>query len=322
MRDGNGGTVCLAVLDRMCIPGAWARVRRTNPGSDRLRCALASESLGGARVALLEARMESELSSLVRRHGGEPICVPAMREVERDCADEAARAIDAMARPGAFVVLATGVGLARWLAVAAGLGRGAEMHEAIARATVVCRGPKPVAVLKREGLPVHVRAPAPHTTRELIAALGSVDVRDREVVYVHDGGGSPIVPEALAARGARLVHVRPYTWALPEDVKPLEALVASLIAGAIDALAVTTQVQARHLFDVAASIGARETLGLALRERVVVAAVGPTCARTLEELGAPPHVVPEQSKMGPLVLALARHLGLGASSSEEPDQSH
>src|SRR5579863_4816425 len=76
------------------------------------------EPLGGARVALLEARMESELASLVRRHGGNPLCVPALREVERECADDAALAIDAAQNPGAIVVLATGVGLARWLAVA------------------------------------------------------------------------------------------------------------------------------------------------------------------------------------------------------------
>ena len=49
--------------------------------------------------------------------------------------------------------------------VGATLGRGAAIHDAIARATVVCRGPKPVAVLKREGLPVHVRAAAPVQAR-------------------------------------------------------------------------------------------------------------------------------------------------------------
>jgi uroporphyrinogen-III synthase len=268
---------------------------------------MASDSLGGARVALLEARMESELSSLVRRHGGEPVCVPALREVERDFAGEGATAIDAIVRGGAVVVLATGVGLHRWLTLADALGRGEEARDGLTRATVVCRGPKPVAVLKREGLPAHVRAPAPHTTRELLDALNAVEVRDRDVVFIHDGGGSPVVPEALAGRGARVFEVRPYEWALPEDVEPLKALVAKLIAGDVDALAITTQAQARNLFDVADSMEARAALTRALRGNVVVAAVGPTCARTLEALGAPPHVVPELSKMGALVLALASY---------------
>jgi len=264
--------------------------------------------MGGATVALLEARMESELASLVRRHGGEPLCVPSLREVDRDCSAEAALAIDAVGTEGAVVVLATGVGLARWLAVAHALGRDAELRAGLSRATVVCRGPKPVAVLKREGLAATVRADPPHTTTELLRALEGIDVKGREVAMVHDGGAISTVPSALRARGATVREVRPYEWALPEDVAPLLELVRSIVAGGVRAVVVTTQVQAKHLFDVADSLGLREPLVAALRDRVVVAAVGPTCARALSDLGAPPHVMPENAKMGPLVAALAKHL--------------
>lgn len=259
-------------------------------------------------MALLEARMESELAALVRRYGGEPLCVPALREVERDCSAEAALAIDATVREGAVVVLATGVGLARWLAVANVLGRDAELRAGLSRATIVCRGPKPVAVLKREGLAATVRAEPPHTTTELLRALEGVDVNGHDVAMVHDGGAASAVPSALRDRGATVREVRPYEWALPVDVAPLQALVRSIVAGRVRAVTVTTQVQAKHLFDVADALGLREPLAAALRDRVVVAAVGPTCARTLTELGAPPHVMPENAKMGPLVAALAKHL--------------
>jgi uroporphyrinogen-III synthase len=267
-----------------------------------------SESLRGARVALLEARRESELASLVRRHGGEPVCVPALREVERDCAADAARAIDVLGKDGAVVALATGVGLDRWLAVAAALGRREELRARLGGATIVCRGPKPVAVLKRESLAAHVRAAPPHTTREFLAALGEVDVGGKDVVFVHDGGGGPTVPEALAARGARVVELQPYAWALPEDLSGLRTLVADIAARRVAAVAFTTQIQAKHLFDVAESLGARAGLASALRDGVIVAAVGPTTARVLADLGAPPHVVPAQSSMGAMVLALAARL--------------
>ena len=259
-------------------------------------------------MALLEARLESELASLVRRHGGEPVCAPALREVERDCADQARPAVDAAARTGAVVVLATGVGLARWLKVADAIGRGPDLRAALGQATVVCRGPKPVAVLKREGLTAHVRAEPPHTTKELLTALEGIDVRGRDVVFVHDGGASRTVPETLALRGARVAEVQPYEWALPQDVQPLRDLVDAVIAGRLDAVAFTTQVQAKHLFDVADEMGARGALTRALRTGVVVAAVGPTCARVLQELGPPPHVVPDQVKMGAMVLALAERI--------------
>ena len=267
-----------------------------------------SDSLKGARVALLEARRESELASLVRRHGGEPACVPALREVERDCEESAARAIDVTAKEGAVVALATGVGLGRWLAVAATLHRREELHAALAKATVVCRGPKPVAVLKREGLTATVRAPAPHTTKEFLAALDGVDVHDRDAVFIHDGGGARTVPDAFTARGARVVEVHPYAWALPEDVAPLQGLVMDIIGARIDAVAFTTQIQAKHLFDVAESLGSRQALAAALHGRVTVVAIGPTTARTLADLGAPPHVVPVQSSMGAMIVALAKSL--------------
>ncbi len=265
-----------------------------------------SESLEGRRVALLEARRESELASLVRRHGGQPVCVPAMREVETESATDVSRAVDAAGRDGAVVVLATGAGVARVIAIADAAGRGPELRGALARATVVCRGPKPVAVLKREGLTATVRAPAPHTTRELVTTLEGVGVAGRDLVYIHDGGGARTVPEWAAARGARVVEVQPYAWALPEDLAPLRALVAGLARGEVDAVLFTTQVQARHLFSVAEQMGVQHELATALRTRVTVGAIGPTTATALADLGVPPHVVPAQSSMGALVLALAR----------------
>lgn len=269
---------------------------------------LAHESLAGVRVALLEARRESELASLVRRHGGEPVSVPALREVARECRDEVRAAVAALAQPGGVAVIATGAGLGRWLAVAQELGLASALREGLAHATVVCRGPKPLAVLKREGLSAHVRAAPPHTTAELLAALAALAVHGHDLVFVHDGGGSRAVPTAMAGRGARVFEVQPYAWALPEDPGALRSLVATLVAGGVDALAITTQVQVAHLFGVARDLGEEQPLRQALRERVVVAAIGPTSARALEQLGAPAHVVPESSKMGALVLALARHM--------------
>jgi uroporphyrinogen-III synthase len=266
------------------------------------------ESLRGVRVALLEARRESELASLVRRHGGEPVCVPALREVERDFGDELARACDRVEAGGATVVLTTGTGLERVLRVADAMNRGEGLRGGLARGTVVCRGPKPIAVLKREGLAAHVRAEAPHTTAELIAALAALPLDGRDAVVVHDGGTSRAIADWLRSRGARVFDVRPYEWALPEDVGSLRDLVGALVAGQLEALAVTTQVQARHLFQIADAMGVASSLRDALRERVVVAAVGPTCAQALEELGTPAHVVPHQSKMGPMVIALAEYL--------------
>jgi uroporphyrinogen-III synthase len=49
---------------------------------------------------------------------------------------------------------------------------------------------------------------------------------------------------------------------------------------------------------------------------VVVAAVGPTCQAILQAYGVQVQVMPDHPKMGPLVLALMRHLDQRRSPSE------
>ena len=73
-------------------------------------------------------------------------------------------------------------------------------------------------------------------------------------------------------------------------------------------IAFTSQVQIRHLWHVATSLGLAEALTQALHTQLIVAVVGPTCAAALTALGVTPHVVPAHPKMGPMVMALAAYL--------------
>jgi uroporphyrinogen-III synthase len=264
-------------------------------------------SLSGIRLALLEARRSSELSELVRRLGGEPYAVPAVREVSQ-LADVPAF-LDAL-EGGRFtmVICLTGAGISRLLVEAQGLDRIDETVAALRRAVTVCRGPKPSGVLRQYGIDVTIRAAEPYTTKELLEALDSIELHDRSVAVLHYGERSEPLAEALRARGGRLTELCVYEWQLPEDVGPLETLVDDLIEGRVQAIAITSQIQCRHLFGIAAVIGRDEALAAALRSRVVVASIGPVCTAALAAHGVTPHVVPAQSKMGFLITALAEHV--------------
>jgi uroporphyrinogen-III synthase len=68
----------------------------------------------------------------------------------------------------------------------------------------------------------------------------------------------------------------------------------------------TTAVQLDHLQQVAATVpGRAAALASALRESVLVSAIGPTAAEALAEAGIEPDVVPEHPKLGYLVNAIA-----------------
>jgi uroporphyrinogen-III synthase len=267
-------------------------------------------ALHGDRILLLESRLEAELAELVRRAGGVPVCVPAVVERRRHIEDDVAALLDMVQAGGAapVFILSTGVGTRALFDGARTLGRVPELVETVQRGGSICRGPKAVAALHREGVAASVKARSPYTTAELIEVLGTLDLAGHPVVLLHHGERNLMLVEALTSQGAVFLEIHAYEWALPDDPGPLTRAAVGLVAGELSAVAFTTQVQARHLMSVASRIGRRNQLATALRSRVIVAAVGPTCARVLVELGVPPHVVPDTPKMGSMLEALVDRL--------------
>lgn len=265
--------------------------------------------LHGERIALFESRLAGELSELVRRSGAVPVCVGFVREERRPSGEEIAALLGELEpEPSPVFVFSTGVGATALFEEARALGRGAELRDAIARGLSVCRGPKPVAALHKEGIAASLKARSPFTTAEFLETLSQVEVRGRMLVLVHYGEKNEPLVAALSSRGARLRELLLYQWELPDDAAPLARMVEELAQARFAAAAFTSQIQGRNLLKVAEEIGSKAQLVAALRSRVVVAAVGPTCARALDELGIPPSVVPETPKMGAMVGALAARL--------------
>ncbi len=81
----------------------------------------------------------------------------------------------------------TGAGATALFREADRQGRLPFLLESLSRATLVCRGPKPSAALKRVGLAATVSAADPYTSREVVEALDHIDLRDIEVTLLHYG---------------------------------------------------------------------------------------------------------------------------------------
>jgi len=260
-------------------------------------------------VALLEARMKSELARLVEKHGGAPLCVPAVREAPRIEPDAVGELLDELsAGRHEVVIFMTGVAVSLLFELSQELGRHAELVAALRKMTTVCRGPKPTAALRGFGVPPTLSAREPFTAAELIDALSELEIAGRGVLLFNYGERSETLSETLLARRADLREFWLYQWQFPADLAPLEQLVRRIVERSVDALAITCQIQFRHLFQVAERLDLGRELLHALRKDVVVAAVGPTCRAIIEVHGVTPHVMPEHPKMGPLVMALMRYL--------------
>ncbi|MGH9159227.1 MAG: uroporphyrinogen-III synthase [Vicinamibacteraceae bacterium] len=269
----------------------------------------ATAPLAGRRVAVLEARLTDTLVSLMERAGAEVVRAPALREHPLEATSEVAAFCDTLDAGGfAAVVFLTGVGANALLTEAERLGRLDATLDALRGATTVCRGPKPVARLARQGVPTKIAVPEPHTTTELLQALRRLDLAGRRVGLVHYGERNNALTDALRADDVQLMELCLYEWVLPEDVAPLERLVQAILDGTIDVVAFTSQVQVRHLLEIAQRLGALEPLQRQLTTQTVVVAVGPTTASALTARGIAPAVVPAKPKMGPMVAALIDHV--------------
>src|SRR5262249_3774174 len=104
----------------------------------------------------------------------------------------------------------------------------------------------------------------------------------------------------LEKRGAEVMTIHTYDWALPENVGPLKNAVRSVIDGGVDIAMFTAAVQVHHFLQVAEEMGQREALIAALK-KTKIASIGPVTSEALEEYGLTPSMEPTHPKMGFLV---------------------
>lgn len=265
------------------------------------------DGLRSKRVATLEARRSSELGHLLATRGATVLAVPAIEEapVDNDAAVAAALNAFVAQPPAAFIVL-TGVGTRLLFAAAERSGCGPTLRRVLTGTVLVARGPKPVAALRAEAIQADRVAAEPYTSAEVLVQLAGLELAGRNVAVQEHGGSSPDIHRELAARGATVRSLTLYRWALPRDTAPLATFIVQVCAGQVDVVIFTSQVQATHLFQVAAAHGNVRPLRQALNDgSTVVAAVGPVCRAALEAHGVQVDVEPPHPKMGALVAALA-----------------
>jgi uroporphyrinogen-III synthase len=270
--------------------------------------AASSGPLRGLRVIAFESRRTAELEQLLARHGADVFSAPALREVP---IEENADAMEFVARLERaeidVVILLTGVGTRALVEAVHSRCPTDRLVGLLRRVKIVARGPKPVAALRSLDLVADVRVPEPNTWRELLEALDrELPVRGLRVAVQEYGKANPSLLDGLVARGADVLRIPVYRWALPHDLGPLRAAIARLAGGDADVAVFTTAVQLDHLLRVAAeTVEGADAVRTALRDRVVVAAIGPTVAEALVEAGLPVDLTPVHPKLGWLANAIA-----------------
>jgi len=273
-----------------------------------------TSGFGGRTVLSLESRRAVEIAKLIENFGGRAMVAPATREVAAEGSPDIPPFAVAL-QEGKFdlVIFMTGVGTRALAHAIEPFFSREQFVAALTKSAILARGPKPVAVLKEFGVPITWTVPEPNTWKEIVHLLDTnhVPLKNRTVAVQEHGVPSPQLIDALRSRGADVMTVHVYDWALPDDVAPLKNAIAAVQAGQVEVVMFTAAVQVHHLMRVAEELNVRDSLIAALA-RVRIASIGPVTSEALAEYGVAAPFEPSHPKMGFLVKEAAERFGKAA----------
>jgi uroporphyrinogen-III synthase len=262
-------------------------------------------------IALAEGRQLEELAQMLEKEGARTLRCPLLSIL--DAPDE--RPVldwlrELTGGTFAWVILFTGEGVRRLIALAERHGMRDTVETALGTTRTLTRGPKPVKALKEIGLSPTLVAPAP-TTDGVIASLRTLNLRGQRIGVQLYSESNPPLTAFLAEAGAVVYAVLPYVYAPASDADHVVSLVRQMADGGLDAVVFTSSPQVDRLFEVAQERGLTDALRAGFAH-TQVASVGPVLTEHLHARGVRVDISPEQGfVMKNLVQQIKRVLGHG-----------
>ena len=275
----------------------------------------------GLRVLSLESRRAREVEKLIQTYNGEPLVVPALREIPLE-SNAACLQFGHGLLAGKFdlVLFLTGVGVRNTMTVLDTVFPREAILDALRRVDVVARGVKPLGVLRELAIPVSAITTEPSTWREILATLDTAfgeRLPTMRVAVQEYGATNPELIAELVDRCAAVSKFPVYQWGLPLDIQPLRECVRALIQGTVDVVLFMTAVQVIHLFQVAEEMAQTEDL-LRAFDTVAVVSVGPTTTEELRHYGVRPDFQPSRPRMGFMINEAAQYAGKVLATKRTP----
>ncbi|MBR0779060.1 uroporphyrinogen-III synthase [Bradyrhizobium diazoefficiens] len=269
-----------------------------------------ADRLNGYRILILETREEAQFSKLLAEQGADVVQCPMFTIHDApDPAPVEAWIRRAIEKPLDDLVLMTGEGLRRIMKLAAARGLDGALVAALAKSRKFTRGPKPGKALRENGLEPQQTTEKP-TTEGVIEMLGKLDLRGRRLgLQLYPDKDHSALTGALAAQGAEVDSVLPYTYDSKAADANIIAAIDDMAAGRIDSIALTNLGQVRRLIEAAKTHGSEAKLRAGL-ERTLIASVGPAVSGELAAHGLRTDVSPPDDAyfMRPLISAMAAAL--------------
>jgi uroporphyrinogen-III synthase len=261
--------------------------------------------LSGLSILVPESRELDLFAGMLEAEGATTVRCPMVQILDLENTTEAEAWI-AQLIAGHFddLVLLTGEGLRRLLAISDRSGNREAFVSALAGVRKITRGPKPARVLREIGLLPDIPATIP-TSEGILAALTEDNLKGRRMaVQLYPGTGGMALVEALRKRGAIVSAITPYRYATQAESEKVVDAIHAMAEGRIGMIAFTSMTQLDRLLDVAKEFQIEPVLKTAL-STARIASIGPVVTERLAALGITRVIQPHTSfHLKPLVRAI------------------
>lgn len=268
--------------------------------------------LTGKTAVCFESRMSESAAQLLEKYGANVISAPSMQEVPLEEHREVFNFAEKLFNGKVDVLICTtGVGTQMLIDTLETKYELEDILQALTNLSLVVRGPKPIRVLKKYDIPFDVTVPEPNTWKEILTAMdhhektGNLD--GKQVAIQEYGESNEALIDELKDRGASVLRVTVYRWALPDDTGPLKKGIQAVLDKKVDLALFTSKTQIEHVMQLAAKEGVEERLQEAFNN-LFVASIGPVCTRGLHTHGIQVDFEPSRPKLGVFVKEVGRNM--------------
>ncbi|MEM3017431.1 MAG: uroporphyrinogen-III synthase [Candidatus Bathyarchaeia archaeon] len=272
-------------------------------------------SLKGKVVAVVRPQEQSkDLTDAIKRLGGTPYLTPLI-EVKPPSDPEALHRMIREIVDGRVdvVVFMSQNGVLQTLKAAEQIDLLERFRKMLGKTTLISVGPKTKRVMEDHGLESPI-VPDEYSSSGVVRLLRKEGLQGKTVAIPRAQVASDELRISLEGLGAKVIEATAYEVKESSDRRQVKSFIRDLEAGKIDVVAFTSPSTVRSLMSNARRLHLERDVADRLRG-VVVASIGPTTKKTLEDLGVQVQVMPSEYTVEALAKEIAAYFQKNSGSA-------
>ena len=264
-------------------------------------------SLKGKVVAVVRPPDQvKELSDAIESLGGTPYEAPLIEVTPAKNQESLIRLIkDTVSGRMDVIAFMSQNGVRRTFEVAKSEGLEKSFKDHLSKISLISIGPKTKLELEKIGFS-NVKLPEEYSSSGLIRLLEKTDLKGKRIGLPRAKGVDDTLRVSLERLGAEVFEAEAYEVQETSDISLVKKLIGDLISGKIDIIAFTSPSTVRSLIENSRKFSDLEKVKASLR-KIVIASIGTTTRKVLEELGFQVQVTPSEFTVEALAKEIASY---------------